>query len=394
MAAPSAPAALFAYGFRPFFLATGLAAVVLVPWWASAFAFGTPLPGGWPPTLWHSHEMLYGFICAAIAGFLLTAVPSWTGERGFAGRPLMLLAGLWLLARLAVGTSQWWPLPVVAATDLAFLPVLAVFVAVPLLRARNRNTPLLLVLVVLWLADAAFYWELGRHDATRALSAVKFGIDVVLVLVTVIGGRIVPAFTSSGLRTQGVTATIAAWRGVTPLTVGLMVACAAADALAPDGRLNGWLALAAALAQAIRLLQWRSLHTLRVPLVWVLHLGYAWLPLGLGLKALAILNGAGVAAFWLHALTIGAAATMILAVMSRATLGHTGRPLVASPAITAGYLLLAGAAVVRVFGLVWWAGNYPAVIVVSALLWTAAFALFLIVYGPMLWSVRIDGRPG
>jgi len=385
---------LFAYGFRPFFLAAGVSALVLVPWWAGSFAFGLPLYSAWPPTLWHAHEMLYGFICAAIAGFLLTAVPSWTGQRGFAGGPLMLLTGLWVLGRILVCSSRSWPLPLVAAVDLAFLPALAALVLQPLLRARNRNTPLLAVLGLLWACNAAFYWSLTGLDATRAALALRIGIDIVLVLVTVIGGRIVPAFTSSGLKARGDEVPLRAWRGVTPLAAGLMIAIAALDALRPDGAVAGWVALAAALVHAVRLLQWRTSHTLRMPIVWVLHLGYAWLPIGLLLKAIAILDGAGFAAFWVHALTIGALATMILAVMTRATLGHTGRPLVVSPAIAVAYLLLAAAAIVRVFGLLWWRHNYPAVIVVSGLLWTGAFALFVAVYAPMLWSPRADGKAG
>jgi uncharacterized protein involved in response to NO len=387
-------APLFAYGFRPFFLAAGASALVLVPWWAGSFAFGIPLASDWPPTLWHAHEMLYGFICAAIAGFLLTAVPSWTGQRGFAGPPLMLLAALWLLGRILVCSSRLWPLPLVAAVDLAFLPALAALVAQPLVRAKNRNTPLLAVLGLLWVGNAVFYWALAGRDATRAALALRIGIDVVLVLVTVIGGRIVPAFTSSGLKARGDAVPLHAWRGITPLAVGLMVGVAAIDVVRPDGAVAGWVALAAALVQAVRLLQWRTLHVLRMPIVWVLHLGYAWLPVGLALKALAILEGAVIAAFWVHALTIGALSTMILAVMTRATLGHTGRPLVASPSIAAAYLLLAAAAIVRVFGLLWWRHNYPAVVVVSGLLWAAAFAVFAAVYAPMLWSPRVDGKPG
>jgi uncharacterized protein involved in response to NO len=388
------PGALFAYGFRPFFLAAGLAALLLVPWWAASFAFGAPLGSGWPPTLWHSHEMLFGFIGAAIAGFLLTAVPSWTGRRGFAGWPLALLAAVWLLGRVLVSSAAVWPLPLVAGVDLAFLPVLFALVARPLVRARNRNTPVLGVLLLLWLADVAFYRALAGLDATSAARALRVGIDVVLVLATVIGGRIVPAFTSSGLKARGDDTPLRAWRGVTPIVITLMVAIAVVDAVRPDGRVALALALGAALVQAVRMLQWRTLHTLREPLVWVLHLGYAWLPLGLALKALALYDGAAGAAFWLHGLTIGALATLILGVMSRATLGHTGRPLVASATITAAYLLLAAAAVVRVFGLLWWRHAYPGVIVLSGLLWTGAFALFIVVYAPMLWAPRVDGKPG
>ena len=264
---------LFAYGFRPFFLGAACSGLVLVPWWAANFSFGVSLATDWPPTLWHAHEMLFGFTCAAIAGFLLTAVPSWTGRQGFAGGPLVLLSSLWLLGRVMIGSSASWPFAAVVAADLAFLPVLA-----------------------------------------------------------------------------------------------------------------------AAIAQGARLAQWQGWRTLDEPIVWILHLAYAWLPFGLALKALAILTGMTAAAFWLHALTIGALATMILGVMTRVSLGHTGRPLRIRPLVTLAYLLVSGAALVRVLG-AWLPGlDYPAVIVLSAALWTAAFAFFLWVYGPILLTPRVDPR--
>lgn len=390
----SMPPALFAYGFRPFFLLAGLAALALVPWWAASFAFGVPLGTGWPPSLWHSHEMLFGFISAALAGFLLTAVPNWTGQRGFTGRPLVVLATLWMLGRLLVGGSRLWPLPLVAAVDLAFLPALAALVAQRLLRARNRNTPLLIVLGALWSCNASFYWALAHSDAQSAARGVVIGIDVMLVLVTIIGGRIVPEFTGAALKASGSDAELRSWSGMTPLAVGLMVATTIADMFAPDGAVAGSIAGAAALVQAARLLQWRTLRSLRTPIVWVLHLAYAWLPIGLGLKALALLDGAALGAFWLHALTVGALTTMILGVMTRAALGHTGRPLAVAPLVVVAYGLLTLAAVVRVFGLAWSGMRYPGQIVLSALLWTGAFVLFVAIYAPMLWSARVDGKPG
>lgn len=381
------------YGFRPFFLAAGLAAALLIPWWAASYAFGLPLVTGWPPTLWHGHEMLFGFIGAAIGGFLLTAVPSWTGARGFSGWPLASLAGLWLLGRIAVATAALWPFPAVAAIDLAFLPALAALVLPPLTRERNRNTPLLAVLGALWLSDVAFYWGLAHGNSSQSLHALIVGIDVVLLLVTVIGGRIVPAFTASALR-PGSPATVRVSSTLTALAVAAMVAVALGDLFVPDGTIAGAIAALAALVQAVRLAQWQPLRTLRQPIVWVLHLAYLWLPVGLALKAIALLTGAAPAAFWLHALTIGAAASMILAVMTRASLGHTGRPLVVDPLIALAYVLLTAAALVRVFGLAVLPLAYREVILLAALLWTAAFALFVGIYAPMLLAPRVDGKPG
>lgn len=385
---------LLRYGFRPFFLGAGLIAALLIPWWAASYAFGVPLGTSWPPTLWHGHEMLFGFIVAAIAGFLLTAVPSWTGARGFAGWPLALISGLWLLGRIAVATSQLWPFTAVAAVDLAFLPALALLVAPPLLRAGNRNTPLLAILAALWVCDAAFYRGLQQRNEGASLHALLLGIDIVLLLITVIGGRIVPAFTQSALKQRGRAATVRAGPLITALAIGSMIAVVLSDLFVPDGTVTGVIAALAAIVQALRLAQWHALKTLRQPIVWVLHVAYVWLPIGLALKAAALLTGAAPAAFWLHALTIGAAATMILAVMTRASLGHTGRPLIVDPVIALAYLLLTAAAFVRVFGLAVLPIAYPEVILAAAFLWTAAFVLFTWIYAPMLLSARVDGKAG
>lgn len=385
---------LFAYGFRPHFLAAGLAAFVLVPLWAMSFALGLPLGSNWPPTLWHAHEMLFGFVAAAIGGFMLTAVPSWTSQRGFAGRPLVVVSALWLLGRLLVATSSFWPPALVALVDVMFLPAIAFLIAPLLLREGNRNTPLLAVLAVLALANVAFHVLLARADAPLAGRTLLVAIDVVLLLITVIGGRIVPAFTAAALKSRGDSGTAANIKGLTPVAIAVMAAVIILDGGWPGTLAAGWIAAIAAVVHAARLLQWRTLRTLRDPLVWVLHLAYLWLPIGFALKAIALLNGAAFAAFWLHALTIGAAASMILGVMTRAALGHTGRPLVVSPLITAAYLLLSAAAFVRVFGLAVSGVSYPVLILLAAILWTAAFGLYLLVYTPILLGPRADGKPG
>ncbi len=385
---------LFASGFRPTFLAAGVAAAVLVPLWVLIWGFGWSLSSSWPPTMWHAHEMVFGFIAAAIGGFLLTAVPSWTGQRGFGGPPLVLVVALWLAARILIATSSHWPATLVAAVDVAFLVSLAVMVAPPLLRSQNRNTPLLLVLLLLAACNAMSHWALAHGDAGRAYHAILIGIDITLLLVTVIGGRIVPAFTANALRSSGSTVALRTWSWTTPAVVIAMLAVGMCDLFWLDSPLSGVVAGIAAILQAVRMLQWRSLATLRQPIVWVLHLGYVWLPVGLVLKSLALLSGLAISAFWLHALTIGAQAMMIMAVMSRASLGHTGRALVVDPTMSLAYLLLLGAGLMRVFGLSVLGLPYPFVIVISACCWTAAFGLFLAIYAPILWLPRADGNPG
>ena len=386
--------AAFDYGFRPFFLGVALSAVLLVPLWAGSFSFGLPLATDWPPALWHAHEMLFGCVAAAVAGFLLTSVPSWTGRRGFAGAPLMLLFAVWLLGRVATGTSSHWPSLLVAVVDLAFLPLLAALLAWPLLRERNRNTPLLLVLLGFWVCNTAFHRGVLDDEPDLARRSLLAGINLVLVLVTVIGGRITPSFTATALRRRGIEGVVRASKGLTVCAVTLMVLVTAVDAVRPGSVAAGWLALAAAVAQGARLAQWRGWHVRREPILWILHLAYLWLPAGLALKALWILAAVPVAAFWLHALTVGAIATMILGVMTRVSLGHTGRPLQLHPLVVVAYLLVSAAAFARVLAGSLPVLGYAAAIALSAALWAAAFALFLWVYAPILMAPRVDGKRG
>jgi uncharacterized protein involved in response to NO len=385
---------IFAYGFRSSFLLAGLAGLLLIPVWALSFLVDAPLSTGWPPTLWHGHEMLFGFIVSAIAGFLLTAVPSWTGQKGFAGRPLVILALLWISARVLIASSALWPAWLTAGVDLAFLPALAALLARPLLRERNRNTPLLGVLASLWFVNIGFHFAIIQHNPPLGVHALIVGIDLVLMLVTVIGGRVVPAFTTSALRQRGIEGVVRSPLVLTVFAIVSMAMVVLGDVFWLDSRLAGVLAGVAALVQSVRLAQWGSYRTLSQPIVWILHVSYAWLPVGLALKAVALLAGAAVSAFWLHALTVGALTTMIMAMMTRTSLGHTGRPLIVSPFTTLAYLLLTTAAIVRVFGLSGLRLHYPQVIALSALLWTMAFALFLSVYAPILWRPRVDGKVG
>jgi uncharacterized protein involved in response to NO len=383
---------LFAYGFRPNFLAAGVAAAVLVPLWIAGVRGGIELPVRWPGALWHGHELLFGFVAAAIGGFLLTAVPSWTGQRGFGGRPLVALATVWLLGRLAPFAPPAVPNLFVALVDLAYLPMVGALIAPLLFRTKNRNRVLLLVLAALTLCNAAFHWYVARDEAGSASLALLATVNFAILLTTVIGGRIVPAFTNSGLRaTPGAAKASVPWLEV--VVVGATVLVVAVDLAAPRTALAGLVAAVAGAAHALRASRWAPLRTGGVPLLWVLHVGYAWIPLGLLLKAVALLTGAPFAAFWLHALTAGALATMIVAVMTRASLGHTGRELRAAPTTVAAYLLLTGAALVRVFGPATGA-DYRVVLTLAAMLWAGAFAAYLLVYAPILASPRADGKPG
>jgi uncharacterized protein involved in response to NO len=243
---------LFAYGFRPFFLASGIFALVVVPVWLWVYSSGGMPIKAMPPQIWHAHEMLFGFVAAAITGFLLTAVPNWTGHRGFAGTPLVILTLVWAAGRFGLAFAQVLPMPFVILLELAFLPLLASFLAPTILRTRNRNIAMLGILAALWLADAFFMLAIVRVDHALASKALLGAIDIVLALVTIIGGRIVPAFTANALREGGRTYTLRAYAWIERTLPAMMIAVIVIDVLRPGGPLAGAIAAGAALLHGIR----------------------------------------------------------------------------------------------------------------------------------------------
>ncbi len=382
--------ALFNYGFRPFFLLAGVYAALVMPLWA-ALLFGADLPRGpLPPSLWHAHEMLFGFVAAAIAGFMLTAVPSWTGQRGYAGAPLLLLVGLWLAGRLVVSLPLGLPLVAVAIIDLAFIPALALTILPALLRAgKNKNLAFIGLLALLFASNAMF------HAAGAGSSEpLRLGLNVVLFMLTMIGGRIIPAFTSAALKQRGMEISIPRHRLLDRAVPVLVASIIVVDLVAPGGRLAGLLAGLAAMLLLLQLARWQGRHTLPDALLWVLHVAYLWIPVALLLKTAWLFGVQLPPTSWLHALGSGAMATMILGVMSRASLGHTGRPLEASRATTLAYLLLTLAAASRVFGPVVAPQLWSLWINLATILWSLAFTLFVVLYAPILCRPRADGRAG
>ncbi len=382
--------ALFAYGFRPFFLAAAAWAVADLLLWLASLAHGLDLPTAMPPVAWHAHEMLFGFAMAAVAGFMLTAIPNWTGRLPLSGRPLALLAGLWLAGRIATATSAWIGPLAGAAIDLAFPAALLAVVVREVAAGRNwRNLPVCAGAAMLLVANLLTHLEpLGVAAAGLGQ---RLAIGALAMLVALIGGRIVPSFTTNALRRQGAARLPAAFGRFDRVLLAASVVTMAGWVAAPEWPLVGGLLVAAGLGHAVRLARWRPLATRGEPLLWVLHLGYAWLALGLVLLGADALRGSF--GQHLHALTAGCFPTMILAVMSRATLGHTGRELKAGRLTTAAYVLVGLGAVARVA-----AHAFPAVYLslvgFAGLAWAGGFALFLVVYAPMLLRPRPDGRPG
>ena len=386
---------LFSYGFRPFFLLAGLWAIV--PMLTLLWSRGA---NNWPidtiPLFrWHAHEMIFGFVSAAIAGFLLTAVPTWTGQPALSGLRLAALVVVWLGARIAMSPLMDLPAALAMPLGVAFFPALACALAVPLFRARKiANTAFLVFLSLLFVADLLFNARLHGIVGPLPFDSLRMALNIVLLMVVIIGGRIIPAFTQAALRRLGrpVETTAPSWLNVAAISVVALLV--AADLFAQDTILSGLLAALAALLLLARLAHWQGHRTVDVPLLWVLHLGYAWVVVALALKALWLLTGSDWAVNWMHALNSGALGTMILAVMTRVALGHTGRELEVSKAIGIAYLLVSIAAAMRVWGPVALPGHFWAMIDIAAGLWTISFAIFLVVYCPVLLRPRADGKPG
>lgn len=384
-----AVAPILRLGFRPFFLLGAALAALAIPVWIAALqGWALPAPvGGWLD--WHRHELVFGFAGAIIAGFLLTAVQTWTGRPSLSGRPLALLVGLWLLGRLSWWIPSVWLL---LLFNMAFLLAVAGVMARLLWAVRQRrNYPIVLVLMLLAAVDLlSLLGVLLQHDAWQRQGS-QAAIWLVAAMMTLIGGRVIPFFTQRGLgRLEMVQPW--AWLDLALLVGTLLLALLTGSGLLLQPHWGGAvLLLALGLGHGIRLGRWFDRGLLRVPLLWSLHLAYAWMVLAcLGLA----LWHTGVAVPFsqvLHALTVGAMAGLILAMLARVSLGHTGRPLQLPRGFAVAFALLNLAALLRVLGVSF---AYQPALWLAALAWVLAFAQFLFCYGPMLCRTRADGHPG
>lgn len=379
--------AFLAQGFRPFFLAAGLWSAGALALWIAVLATGIALPSRFDPLSWHIHEMLFGFVMAAVAGFLLTAIPNWTRRLPVSGAPLALLAGLWLLGRIACLVSAFLAPWLATAADLAFPVALVAVAAREIIAGRNwRNLPMVLPVTVLGLANLLMHLEADGLTIPAGIGW-RLGLAAAIVLISVVGGRILPSFTRNWLAKRPGEALPAGHGWIDRAALGTLHGGLLLWAVLPELRAAGALLLLGALANLWRLLRWRGAATTAEPLLLILHIGYAWLVLGTGLLGLSLIDPDLPQSAAIHALTAGAIGTMILAVMTRATRGHTGRALVADPATTAIYVLVTLAAIARVaaaFATV----EAMALLILSAGLWIAAFVGFLLSYGPMLLGSR------
>ena len=378
-------------GFRPFFVLGPLWAIAVVCLWIEALAGTITLPTAFDPLSWHRHEMLFGFLGAIIAGFLMTAIPNWTGRLPIAGRRLATLALMWVAARVAILFSASTGGVAAMLIEAAFLFTLAGSCAREVLIAKNRNIPVVGVVLLFAVAAVVDHLEGLALIGTDQLGW-RSGFALILILVTLIGGRIIPSFTANWLIKQGqarLPGQASTFDHVTIGTTALALGCWAFQ-VAPS--LTAALLLAAGLLQVTRMARWGGWRTAREPLVLVLHVAYAWLPIGLLLLGWSIVDIDVAGTSGLHALGAGAMASMVLAVMTRATLGHTGRELHADMGTVTIYALVTVGAALRVAA-PWLSYDYLMLIRIAGLLWGSAFLLFLVLYGPKLLGPRPDGKP-
>lgn len=377
----------FRGGFRPFFFAGSAWALVAVAIWICSLHGEITIPTAIDPLAWHRHEMLFGFVGAVITGFLLTAVPNWTGGLPIAGWPLASLFSFWAAARLAVLFSGAVTLWVAAMLDVGFFLALGLLAAREVLEANNRNTPVVGMVLLFGVADALDYLAnvglLPLPDIGWQLA-----LAIVVLLISLIGGRIIPSFTRNWMSKQGITSGLPTQPGrFDMLVVGATAVALFAWLFGPPDRLIGMVLVAAAVLQAVRWARWRGWRTFADPLVLILHVGYLWIPVGLALLGLSLMNLVPRSAA-IHSLTAGAMATMILAVMTRASLGHTARPLKASPLTIVLYVLVTAGAALRVAASLR-VLDYAMGIEIAGIAWGGAFLLFLISYAPVLWRPRL-----
>jgi uncharacterized protein involved in response to NO len=386
-----APPSLFSYGFRPFFLLAGAQAVLSIALLLAYHSGFDLLPAGLSPGAWHAREMLFGYATAVLAGFLLTATPNWANTPPVQGRWLAGLAGLWLAGRLMGWLGSTVP-HAAAAVDLAFVPALAVAILPALRAAPPRNRVFLGVLALLFVGNLLSHLDgLGYADTGRL--GELLAVDLFALLIAVVGGRVVPAFTRNALTAPGVPNPVRATSRLDQLALAVVAAVVVADLVAPAA-VAGAVMLLAALLQGLRMRGWATRHCLGRPILWVLHLGYAWLAIGFAWRGAALLGGLIPPTEALHGLTVGAVGTMTLAIMSRAALGHSGRPLVVPRTVAAAYLLVSVAAIARLLAPLLATAWFTAVMV-SAVAWTTAFVLFLWVFAPILVGPRVDATaPG
>jgi uncharacterized protein involved in response to NO len=376
---------VLSYGFRPFFLLAGTFAIAAMVGWIGALTAGWEVGGDYGMLNWHAHEMLFGYTSAALAGYMLTAIPNWTGRLPVSGLPLLGLVAVWLMGRLTMAVPGLIGLPLSMVVEACFLPLMAAIAAVEIIAGRNwKNLKILAGLSALSLVNIAFHVSVAFNGV--ALEASRAGVAVYVMLIAVVGGRIVPSFTRNWLAKAGAPRLPAPFGRFDVVAMVWLLATLALWVAFPETIVTACAAMGAAGLHAVRLARWHGRRTVDEPLLLALHVGYAFVPLGMLSVALAALGWIANASA-LHVLTVGAIGGMTFAVMTRASLGHTGRALKASLCTSFAYLALTLSAVLRPFAELI-PSQYHILLTVSGACWLVAFGLFVLEFGPMLVSPR------
>ena len=383
-------AVLFALGFRPFFLLSALFAVLSIALWVPTFVGWLPLNSYYGQIGWHSHEMIFGYSAAVVAGFLLTAVRNWTEMATLQGWTLAALTLVWSLGRILPFFASALPTELIALVDLSFLPAFAIGIGVPLVRhGAWRNVLFLPLLALFWVANLLVHLEILGFVPNLAHQAVLLGLDLIVLLIVIMGGRVIPFFTERAL--EGVA--IKRWTAIEWLAIIGAIAITLGEFLLINRHVVGVLAGIAAIANGIRLGGWYNHGVWRVPLLWVLHLGYGWVVAGFLLKA-GSAWGVVPPQFTLHAFAVGSIGVLTLGMMARVSLGHTARPLKVGAGMVFAFGAVNLAAVTRGLLPILYPHWFSQLVILSGVLWLAAFAIFAAVYAPILMHPRLDGRSG
>lgn len=379
---------VLSYGFRPFFLLAGIFAIAAMVGWIGALIAGWEIGGDYGMLNWHAHEMLFGYTSAALAGYMLTAIPNWTGRLPVSGLPLLGLVAVWLVGRLVMAVPGGIGLPLSMLVEACFLPLMAAITATEIIAGKNwKNLKILAGLSALSLVNIAFHVSVAFNGA--ALEASRAGVAIYVMLIAVVGGRIVPSFTRNWLAKAGSPRLPAPFGRFDIVAMVWLLVTLTLWVVFPETIVTACAAVGAAILHAVRLARWQGQRTVDEPLLLALHVGYAFIPLGMLSVALASLGWIANASA-LHVLTVGAIAGMTFAVMTRASLGHTGRALTASPCTSVAYLALTLSAVLRPFAELI-PSQYHLLLSLSGACWLVAFGLFVLEFGPMLVSPRLKG---
>lgn len=394
----SKAALLFEGGFRIFFLSAAAYAALIMVLWITDLTGSNEILGTFsllPGSLWHAHELIFGFIMAVVAGFLTTAVPVWAGNPRIRGAALVLLFTLWLAGRGAVFFSEYLPMLLSSLIDLAFIPCLAWIISKPIIAKKLwRNLGFIPLLLLIFFANLLIWLEMLAFTTSSATTGIRLAIGLLVLMTVIIGGRVIPVFTGNWLKRHALDPLPASPGWLGKATILSCLIAVLADAFLPETQISsGFFAFAGLLILA-RLAFWQGWRTRRDPLMWVLHLGYALLGFGFLAESISQVFEEFEPLVANHILTIGGLGIMILGMMSRIALGHTGRPLDVHPAISLSYILILTSLLARVLPPLAFPDIEDAGLVLAGGSWVLAWFLYLAIYIPVLCTPRADGKEG